>query len=86
MNINYKITSIFLLIALIVSGCSIDKGFKSLDVYNYFDAKQKFERIEKRKLVPGSYGLSIIFQRNDNPFYDLDSALIKINSVHSKHT
>lgn len=86
MNINYKITSIFLLIALIVSGCSIDKGFKSLDVYNYFDAKQKFERIEKRKLVPGSYGLSIIFQRNDNPFYDLDSALIKINSVHSNYS
>ncbi len=83
MNINFKIISRFLLITLIMSGCAIDKGFKSLDVYDYFDAKQKFESVENRKLVPSSYGLSIIYQRNDNPFHNLDSALVKINSAYS---
>jgi len=64
-----------------MSSCAINKGFKSLKVYNYFDAKQKFERVEKRKIVPSSYGLSVIYQRKDNPFYNLDSALIKIVSA-----
>ena len=69
-----------------MSGCAVDKGFESLGVYNYFDAKQRFERVEKRKIVPSSYGLSIIYQRNDNPFYNLDSALLKINSAYSKYS
>jgi hypothetical protein len=86
MNINYKIISTIILITLIMSGCAIDKGFESLSIYNYFDAKQRFESSEKRKIVPASYGLSIIYQRNDNPFFNLDSALIKINTAYSNYS
>jgi len=52
----------------------IEKGFQSLDIYNYFDAKRLFEKALKRDNVAASYGLSIIYLRNDNPFYNLDSA------------
>jgi len=69
-----------------MSGCAVSKGFESLESYNYFDAKQKFERAEKRKVVPSSYGLSVIYQRNDNPFYNLDSALVKINLAYSNYS
>ncbi len=52
----------------------IEKGFQSLDIYNYFDAKRIFEKALKRDNVAASYGLSIIYLRTDNPFYNLDSA------------
>jgi len=86
MNNFFKIALYILLITLIMSSCAIDKGFESLNNYNYFDAKQKFERLEKRKIVPSSYGLSVIYQRNDNPFYNLDSALIKINKAYYNYS
>jgi len=52
----------------------IDRAFASLKVLNYFDAKKCFEQEVKKHLVPASYGLAIIFYRNDNPFHNIDSA------------
>lgn len=78
-----KIILPFVLITLLISSCAINKGFESLAQYDYFDAKQKFERIEKRKTVAASYGLSLIYQRNDNPFHNIDSALVKINAAYT---
>ena len=86
MNNFFKISIIVVLITLIMSSCAIDKGFESLYNYNYFDAKEKFERVEERKIVPSTYGLSVIYQRNDNPFYNLDSALLKINDAYSNYS
>jgi hypothetical protein len=47
---------------------------QALEIYNYFEAKRFFEKSKKRKTVPASYGLSIIYQKTDNPFHNIDSA------------
>ena len=56
-----------------VSG-KLRKGFKALEIYNYFDAKDYFYKALKKDSVPAAYGLSIIFSRDDNPFFAPDSA------------
>lgn len=50
------------------------KGFEALEVYNYFKAKDLFYQSLKRDSVPAAYGLSLIYGRDDNPFFQLDSA------------
>jgi len=62
------------LIVLILGACKINKGFESLDAYNYFEAKKHFEKSLKRNQSPAAYGLSVIYFRNDNPFHNQDSA------------
>lgn len=52
----------------------LEKAFQALDIYNYFDAKVFFEKSLKKDEVAASYGLSIIYYRTDNPFFNLDSA------------
>lgn len=59
---------------LVLAGCHVQKGYEALGVYNYFDAKHHFEKGIERNTSPSAYGLSQIYFRNDNPFYDLDSA------------
>lgn len=61
-------------ILIICSSGKIDRGFEALKIYDYFKAKKLFEKSLKRKPVPAAFGLSIIYGRNDNPFYNLDSA------------
>jgi hypothetical protein len=51
------------------------KAFEALEVYNYFAAKEGFEKSLTKDPVPASFGLSIIYSRQDNPFSDLDSAV-----------
>ncbi|MEY3236859.1 MAG: hypothetical protein RI883_960, partial [Bacteroidota bacterium] len=70
---------IFFLVASNLLGFSvyagkIDKGFEALKEYNYFKAKDLFEKSLKKSVSPASYGLASIYSRNDNPFYSLDSA------------
>ena len=71
-----KIINILIFIFLLSAfySCHIQKGMKALDIYNYFEAKQHFEKVKKNQPVPANYGLSIIYQRTDNPFHNLDSA------------
>lgn len=52
----------------------IEKGYRALEIYNYFEAKKLFEESLKKEPVPASYGLSVIYFRNDNPFHNIDSA------------
>ncbi|MCG8576026.1 MAG: WG repeat-containing protein [Flavobacteriales bacterium] len=66
-----------LFVASAFSG-KVKKGMQALDIYNYFEAKRLFEKAEKKHPVAASYGLSIIYQRTDNPFSNLDSAFSKI--------
>lgn len=55
-------------------GGKIEKGYRALEIYNYFEAKQLFEKSLKKNVVPAAYGLSLIYFRTDNPFHNLDSA------------
>jgi len=73
------VCSIFLLLVLQSSWAGkVRKAFAALEVYNYFEAKRSFEKFELKHPVAASYGLSIIYQRKDNPFTNLDSAYAKI--------
>ena len=52
----------------------ITTAYNALNVYNYFAAKKIFEKSIQKKPTEASYGLSIIYSRNDNPFSNIDSA------------
>lgn len=56
----------------------IDKAFKALQQYNYFEAKMQFEKALKKEPSAANYGLALIYSRTDNPFHNLDSAYNKI--------
>jgi len=70
---------VIILILLFSAPCvsiagKIDKAFESLEVHNYFDAKQKFEKKLKKVTSPAAFGLAVIYFRQDNPFHQIDSA------------
>lgn len=68
-------------IAFSASAGKIDKAFENLKIYNYFEAKQLFEKSMKKQPAPASYGLAVIYSRKDNPFYNLDSAYVLIQKA-----
>ncbi|MES2590406.1 MAG: WG repeat-containing protein [Bacteroidota bacterium] len=72
----FKIVFLFFLLATstIIQASPITKGFSALKIYNYFEAKRLFEKSLKKEQAAASYGLSIIYFRNDNPFYNIDTA------------
>ncbi len=69
-----------MVIAFLTTCCStahasgISKGYEALQVKDYFKAKKLFSKGMKYNPEAASYGLSIIYSRNDNPFYNRDSA------------
>jgi hypothetical protein len=67
------ITNILIFSSTVVAG-KVNRGFQALEVYNYFKAKKLFEKSMDRNPLIAGFGLSIIYSRNDNPFYNLDSA------------
>ena len=52
----------------------IKNGFEALQMKDYFRAKKIMKRQLKYNPSPSSFALSVVFSRNDNPFFDLDSA------------
>jgi hypothetical protein len=65
----------FLFAALHVRSSKLEKGFEALKVYDYFQAKKLFLEIQLKKPdAYSSFGLALIFSRNDNPFSNIDSA------------
>jgi len=62
---------------------NLQKAFEALSIYNYFDAKELFSKSLKKDQAPASYGLAIIYERNDNPFHNLDSAFKYISLADS---
>ncbi len=53
----------------------LEKGFEALSIYDYFLAKKLFlEQTKKQTDAYACYGLALIFNRNDNPFSNGDSA------------
>ena len=65
-----------LLLSLQYSNAStLSKGFQALDIHDYFKAKGLLYKALKKQPAAAAYGLSVIYSRNNNPFYNLDSAL-----------
>ena len=60
--------------SVLLSSCGVKKAFSELDKYNYFAAKNNFDKRLKNNQSPAAYGLSLIYSRNDNPFSNIDSA------------
>jgi len=61
----------------------LEKAFEALSIYNYFDARELFYKSLKKNTAPASYGLAVIYERNDNPFHNLDSAFKFISTADS---
>ncbi len=75
-----------LLLILLFTFCSyfsfarnINKGYEALCIYDFFKAKKIFYKNLHQKNPAACFGLAIIFSKNNNPFYNLDSATKYIN-------
>lgn len=55
-------------------GDALEKGFEKLRIFDYFSAKASFEKAFKARPAGAAYGLCLIYSKNNNPFYQLDSA------------
>lgn len=53
---------------------TIADAYNALTIFDYFKAKKLFYKSLKKHPTLASYGLSVIYYRNDNPFYNMDSA------------
>ena len=79
-----KTVRLFLVTVLLVcfSGHShasrIKSGFEAIKVQDYFKAMKMLKKGLKYNPSPSSYGLAIVYSRNDNPFFDKDSAYFYI--------
>ena len=72
---NFILSIIAITISLSGFSGKLNKAYEALNVYNYFEAKSKFEKAFKKDSVAAGYGLSVIYSRKDNPFHQPDSAL-----------
>jgi hypothetical protein len=52
----------------------ISDGYKALSIFDYFKAKQLFQKSLHQFSAEASYGLATIYSRTDNPFSNIDSA------------
>ncbi len=69
------VIAFFLLWGINARALNPKKGFKALSVYDYFNAKRIFTKANsKRANTYACYGLASIYSKNDNPFFNLDSA------------
>jgi hypothetical protein len=71
------IASLFILIfcsSWKLNASKIEKGYEALSIYDYFKARKIFYQHASSKNAYSHYGLALIYYRNDNPFYNLDSA------------
>ncbi|MEN8138196.1 MAG: WG repeat-containing protein [Bacteroidota bacterium] len=72
---------VFIFISVGLFAGKIDKAYEALNVFDYFKAKSLFESSLKREPTAASYGLSMIYYRNDNPFHNLDNAYMYIENA-----
>ncbi len=75
MNISKSVILFFLLV--ICQGAyadKLEKGFERLKAFDYFAAKEYFEKTLDDEPAAAAFGLSSIFSFNKNPFYNVDSA------------
>lgn len=75
MRLLKPLISYLILTSCTLSGSKIAEAFNALYIYDYFKAKKLFyKELKKDHKTAASYGLATIFYRNDNPFYNPDSA------------
>jgi len=58
----------------------IDKAFSALQLFDYFNARNDFNSSFAKYPCISGYGLSLIYNRDDNPFFNVDSAYFYIIS------
>ena len=66
---------LLLFISLNVKAGGLEKAFEALNIHDYFKAKDRFYKTLKKQPAVSAYGLVSIYSKNNNPFYNLDSAL-----------
>jgi hypothetical protein len=79
LNRVFKIVIVTFLLLLFVAKANaggLEKGFEALKIHDYFKAKATFYKFLKKDSSAAAYGLSVIYSRNNNPFHNLDSALL----------
>jgi len=62
---------------------------EALKSYNFADAQLQFQKALKKETAGASYGLSVLYGINNNPFFQLDSAykyIIQADSLYPKLT
>ncbi|MBP9069321.1 MAG: WG repeat-containing protein [Bacteroidia bacterium] len=70
-----KISIFFVLLSSALTGSTISKAFEALGIHDYFKARKLFYSLNKKQYnSQACYGLAVIFNRNNNPFYNTDSA------------
>jgi hypothetical protein len=84
-----KIFLALLFYASFSTASMISEAFEALSIHDYFKAKKLFYAVNKKHYnSQASFGLAIIFNRNNNPFYNIDSATkyihISLNSLDRK--
>ena len=81
-----KIGAILILLCISYNGVAgkISKAYEALKSYNYFEAKRLFDKSLKKETAPAAYGLSNIYFRQDNPFFNIDSAYFYITLSEKK--
>ena len=70
----FSVLALTTLSSVLLFAGTLEKGFDALKVFNYFEAKELFEKSIKSHPSGAAYGLSTIYLREDNPFHNLDSA------------
>ena len=69
-----RIVAIIVCISTSSYASKTQKAFDALKIYDYFKAKTLFYQDLKKNTASASFGLAIIYSRNDNPFSNADSA------------
>ena len=67
---------------------NISQAYEALTIFDYFKAKNLFYKNLKKLPTDASYGLATIYERNDNPFSNIDSAAkyIALSKLNFKDT
>lgn len=73
----FKKSGVFLVVTLMQLAAfagKLEKGLEALKVFDYFKAKEYFEKAMKKDAAGASYGMSLIYGNDKNPFFQMDSA------------
>ena len=65
---------VIILVSQIAKGDKLEDGFERLKMFDYFKAKEYFEKSLEKRTPGAAYGLTMIFVNEKNPFFNLDSA------------
>ncbi len=75
MRVNNLLIFYLILTSLCAKAAKIEDAYEALGVYDYFKAKKLFyTELNKNHKAAAAFGLAIIYNRHDNPFFNTDSA------------